>query len=72
MFESFKGANLPAKIIAVSAAGILLGLGFCGAGLSNQNNLSFLVTFGVISFWASILGMIVGFLGWIINAMIGK
>jgi hypothetical protein len=61
--------GIPAKIIAISAAGFLLSLGLCGVGgaLSSHNISGFLFVAGLAVLFASILGVLVG-ICWLIIA----
>jgi hypothetical protein len=65
--------GIPAKIIAISAAGFLLSLGLCGVGggLSSHNISGSLFVAGVAVLFASILGVIVG-ICWLIVAVISN
>ena len=65
--------GIPAKIIAISAAGFLLSLGLCGVGggLSSHNISGSLFVAGVVVLFASILGVIVG-ICWLIVAVISN
>ena len=77
MFESEQQQRtrmgIPAKIIAISAAGFLLSLGLCGVGgaLSTHNISGFLFVAGLAVLFASILGVIVG-ICWLIAAVISN
>jgi hypothetical protein len=65
------GVRTPAIVIAISAAGLLLSLGLCGAGgaLSHHGISGFLFASGVVVLFASIVGVVVGVL-WLILAVI--
>ena len=71
--QQHAGMGIPAKIIAISAAGFLLSLGLCGVGgaLSSHNISGFLFVAGVAVLIASILGVIVG-ICWLIVAVISN
>ena len=61
MREWFRKQSGPEKLVAISAAGLLVGLGLCGAATqlpaAAQN---VLLGIGALSFWTSVLGMIIG------------
>ncbi len=63
MFEDFKDSSFSAKLLTILVVGILLGLGLCGAGAGMSESYSKLagvfLTVGAISFWLSLLGLIV-------------
>jgi len=61
--ESPKSKPLtPLKLIAYSAAGILVSFGLCGAGGSLGDRFNFLAVAGSVCFSASAVGLILGVL----------
>jgi len=63
MFDGFKSASWPAKLIAIFVAGILLGLGLCGVGSGLSGKYSTVAdgffSVGVASFCVSVMGLVV-------------
>jgi hypothetical protein len=66
MFEQRKKTGLPAKLVAISVAGLLVGIGLCGAGsgIKNEGVSEAFFVAGAICFWTSCLLFFVG-LVWI-------
>ncbi len=60
--DQTKNKSTPAKILTVLVVGILLGLGLCGTGAAISdhfpNAADHLFAVGAISFWISLLGLI--------------
>jgi hypothetical protein len=61
------GISTPAKVVAISAALILLGLGLCsGGGFSLEGTSSTAAQIGTLAFLAGVAGFVVGVLWWLI------
>ncbi len=71
--DQTKNKNTPAKILTVLVVGIVLGLGLCGTGAAIgdrfPNTAGFLVTLGVVSFWTSLIWLIVWGLKFVISGL---
>ncbi len=64
----------PEKLLTISAAGMLLGFGLCGAGLATvriEIATPFLVAASV-AFWGSALGLVVGALWVVLQMLTGR
>ena len=62
------GISTPAKVVAISAALILLGIGLCsGGGFSLEGTSSTAAQIGTFLFFAGVAGFIVGVLWWFIH-----
>jgi hypothetical protein len=62
--------STPAKVVAISAVLILLGLGLCsGGGFSLEGTSSIAAQIGIIAFFGGVLGFVVGVLWWFIHVV---
>ena len=67
------GISTPAKVVAISAAFILLGLGLCsGGGFSLEGTSTIAAQIGIIAFLGGVLGFAVGALWWLIHVISSK
>ena len=61
---------MPAKVVAVSAALILVGIGLCsGGGFSLEGTSTMAAQIGTFAFFAGVLGFVVGVLWWLIHVI---
>ena len=67
------GISTPAKVVAISAGLILLGLGLCsGGGFSLEGTSTIAAQIGIIAFLGGVLGLAVGVLWWLIHVISDK
>jgi len=62
------GISTPAKVVAISAALILLGIGLCsGGGFSLEGTSTPAAQVGTFAFFAGVAGFIIGIIWWFIH-----
>jgi hypothetical protein len=71
MADGRKGFSTPAKVTAISAVLFLVSLGLCAVGGDfMSSHAGFLTETGILFFFVSIVGLVVGIL-WLLIAAIG-
>ena len=67
------GISTPAKVVAISAGLILLGIGLCSnGGFSLEGTSTIAGQIGTVAFFAGVLGFVVGVLWWLIHVISSK
>jgi hypothetical protein len=70
MANFLKGQSALYKLTAISAAGLMVGFGFCGAGtLLPQRVMDVFFVIGAVVFWLSVLGIGVSLVWWVIDGL---
>jgi hypothetical protein len=69
--EKKSGIGVPAKVVAISAALILLGIGLCSNGAFSLEGTSTMAgQIGTVAFFGGLLGFIVGVIWWFISKVV--
>jgi hypothetical protein len=67
------GFSAPAKLVAISAALVLLGFGLCsGGGFSLEGTSTITAQIGTLAFFGGLLGFVAGVIWWFIYKILGK